>query len=509
MRRDKHVAALWLSCASIGGCATSAINLAPERPDQAWTPTTTVEGGIVPGVPAIQRSNGSYALPADPAIAGEPPPPLVDPGRVYSLADLIDLAESNNPATRIAWDEARRVALAAGIAKSAYLPNLTATALGGFQGTAGHDSALGLPVVGDRSASGAVAAISLQWLLFDFGERQAVLDAANQASVASNIAFNAAHQQVIYSVTQAFYLHAAAAARLETAKQSLNNAQSIQVAAEERYRHGIGTVIEVDQARQGAAQANLVDVEAIGAAQDAYLNLLGAMGISPLTKIKIADVSGRSLPESPPALAESVIAEALARRPDVQGAYAAEQAKLANARAAEAEFKPKLFLSGNGTYTSGGLNVTALPAIGSQAPTVNINGNRFGGSIFAGIAIPIYDGGLRAAVLAQARAGVDSASAFSARVKEDAVRQIVSAHNALRTSLAAYSAASSLATAAQTTFKAALAAYHSGVGSTIEVTQAEIQLLHAKNASSDAYSTALTAAATLALASGALGSAPQ
>jgi outer membrane protein len=65
-----------------------------------------------------------------------------------------------------------------------------------------------------------------------------------------------------------------------------------------------------------------------------------------------------------------------------------------------------------------------------------------------------------------------------------------------------------LTAAAQTTFNSSLAAYRNGVGSTSDVTIAERQLLAAKNAATDAYSTALSAAATLALAAGALGKAP-
>jgi outer membrane protein len=88
------------------------------------------------------------------------------------------------------------------------------------------------------------------------------------------------------------------------------------------------------------------------------------------------------------------------------------------------------------------------------------------------------------------------------------VRQIVLAENALQTSLAAYSASQTLKAVAQTTFDSALAAYRSGVGSITDLTLAETQLLQAKNASTDAYSTALSAAATLALSSGTLGTAP-
>ncbi len=81
------------------------------------------------------------------------------------------------------------------------------------------------------------------------------------------------------------------------------------------------------------------------------------------------------------------------------------------------------------------------------------------------------------------------------------------ARNTLKTSLSAYNAATALAAAAQTTFNAALTAYRNGVGSITDVTLAERQLLVAKNAATDTYSTALSAAATLALAAGVLGSA--
>jgi outer membrane protein len=79
----------------------------------------------------------------------------------------------------------------------------------------------------------------------------------------------------------------------------------------------------------------------------------------------------------------------------------------------------------------------------------------------------------------------------------------------LNTSLSAYAASQSLAAAAQTTFDAALSAYRSGFGSITDLTLAESQLLQAKNASSDAYSAALSAAATLALSTGTLGAAPR
>jgi outer membrane protein len=507
MRRRDTAAAVFSSI-WLAGCATSALDMAPERPDRPWVPATTADGEIIAGAPQAPATADGYVLPANPALGKVPPPPDVDSGKAYSLAELVDLAERNNPATRIAWNDARRAALAAGIAESAFLPKVTATAIGGVQAQNGSSSGLG-PTLGNSTASGTISAVSLQWLLFDFGERAAVVDAAKQASVISNIAFTAVHQQLIHRVTIAFYDHADAEARRVTAVQSLKNAQAVQAAAEDRYKHGVGTVTEVAQAREGTAQANLAVVQTTGGAEDAYLTLVTAMGISPLTKIKIADVSGRKLELAMAAPVEALISEALARRPDVLSAYAAQKASVANVRAAQAEFMPKFFLSASGTYGTGSLNATAPESSTQQPSTVNIAGHHLGGSIFAGVTFPLYDGGTRSATLSQARAAADSADAKMTEVQEDAVRQIALADNALHTSLAAYAAAQSLEIAAQTTFDAALAAYRKEVGSITDATLAETRLLQAKNAATDAYSTALSAAATLAFATGALGAAPQ
>ena len=507
-RLDVMVAVL--SAVWLAGCATSAINMAPDRPDRPWTPATLDSGEIIPGEHGAPRAtNGQgYVLPSNTAVARVPPPPSIDSTKVYSLPELIDLAEANNPSTRIAWNEARKVALAAGIAESAYLPKVTASAVLAYLGGSSTGSASGVGFQSNTSATGVIPAVSLQWLLFDFGERSAIIDAAKQASVIANIAFTAAHQQLIYNVWLAFYAHAAARARLATATQSLVNAKAVQAAAEDRYNRDIGTTIEVAQARQATAQANLAVVQATGGAQDAYLTLISAMGISPLTRITVADASGRKLSATMEEPVESFINTSLARRPDLLSAFAAQKASLANVRAAQAEFMPKAFLAATGSYNSGSLNLTAIPSVGQQDATFNLNGGRFGGSILAGVTLPLYDGGTRSAVLAQAHAEADSAAARLTRVRDDAVRQIVLADNALRTSLSAHSASEALRSAAQTTFDAALAAYRSGVGSITDLTMAETQLLLARNATTDAYSTALSAAATLALATGALGQAP-
>jgi outer membrane protein len=513
----RHVAlfAFMLVALPLGGCATSALVMAPEGPDRPWTPATSANGEIIAGEapPRDQPENNTYVLPPNRELANTPLPRFdLEQHRTYSLPELIDIAESSNPTTRNAWNDARNAALAAGIVESTFLPMVSAGIVEGYQ-KFHNETPLG---TNDVELHGNISVLSVQWLLFDFGKREALLDVAKQGSAISNIAFTAAHQLVIYNVSLAFYTDAAARAHLASAAKSLKDAEEVQAAAQDRYKRGIGTVVEVAQTRQATAEARLARVQAEGAAQNAYLALITAIGISPMTKLKIADISRRKLSSSMMAPIERFISAALARRPDVLTGYAALQASLANLRAAQAEFLPKIFFAGNGTRASGSLNISAIPGIDQQLPIVNlpqnqpgVSQNQLGVTALIGATVPLYDGGSRAALLEQARDRVDKAETSLMQIRNEAVRQIVGASNTLKTSLAAYSASTVLVAAAQTTFNSALAAYRNGVGSISDATIAERQLLAARNAATDAYSTALSAAATLALAAGTLGGPPR
>ncbi|KDB07229.1 outer membrane efflux protein [Burkholderia sp. lig30] len=502
-----RVAAAIVAAVGLAGCATASLDLAPPASDRSWQPRTTPSGEIVPDAPnaSTAATAHDYRLPANAALATVPPAAALDPAHAYTLPELIDLAESANPLTRIAWNDARNAALAVGIAKSAYLPQLSATAMGAYQ--TGHGSTttpLGTASA-DTTARGAISVLALQWLLFDFGERAARVEAAKQASVASNVAFTAVHQQVIHDVTVAYYRYEAARSRARSARQGLDNADAIALAARTRLKQGVGTIVEVAQATQNRAQANLALVDARGAESDSYLGLVSSLGISPLSRPSIATLPARPLSPALRAPVDEIVSDAIARRPDLLSAYATVQADQARVKAAEAEFMPKVFASATTSYSSGRAGITALPAIGQQAPTVNLNGSRYGAGVFVGVTLPLYDGGFRSAVLLQARNDAESAATRLTRTKEEAVRQIVAAQNALQTSLASHEAANALVDAAQTSYDAALTAYRSGVGSITDATLAQSQLIAAKNASVDSYCGALSAAAALALATGTIG----
>ena len=235
----------------------------------------------------------------------------------YGLAGLIDVAERENPETRVAWERARNVAIGEGIAASTYLPVITANVPGGYQGANGQNSSLGASVHNSGNVFGSVEAVSVEWLLFDFGGRKNIVDAARKLSNASDIAFTGDHQQVIYAVSIAYFAYVAAVECHQTAIQALANAKEIEAALEARYNHGEGTVIETAQTRSLTAQAQFSLVNAGGAEQQAYTALLAAMGVSPLETIRIAPVMHHSLSADDLVPVDQIVHDALTRRPDV------------------------------------------------------------------------------------------------------------------------------------------------------------------------------------------------
>ena len=300
-------------------------------------------------VPANARTE--YVPPVSEQPAGQPAGipdllvrPAIAPGRTYNLAALIDIAEENNPETRIAWQRARQAALAAGMVEAAFLPQLSVDAVAGYQligqGTAGLtvDSSTvpgiavtkaGVPasitipdgVITTRTKE-AVPTATLKWLLFDFGARSAGLSAAKHLTEAAGETFNAAHQRVVYNVARSFFILTSARAQTRIARKTLVNSALVRDAAEARLSRGLANNIEVAQARQLEAQARFDAIQAEGRERNAYASLLASMGIAPTLKIKVEDVSGRPLPAKAPGYVDRLIDAALKQRPDVLAAYA-------------------------------------------------------------------------------------------------------------------------------------------------------------------------------------------
>jgi outer membrane protein len=468
----------------LAACSTTS-EYAPGSAYRPWTPPPVSADWRALAVQGAASTSGAGAT-------AEVMQPQAE--QVYDLPALINLAQLNNPLTRVAWSQARQAASGIGLTEAAYLPMLSANVMGGYVSTRWR-----LPEVLDErltarsSANGVSAGIGLEWLLFDFGQRDATREAARNLSLAANFSFNAVHQQLAFDVANAYYAFGAARQRSQIAAQALRNSQAVLAAAEARRKSGLATTVEVAQARQLVAQSQLQRVTGEGAQRNTYQVLLDKLGLPYGTPLNVADSTTAPLPASSDLPAGAVLQRALADRPDVLASIASLKAAESGVDAARAAFAPKVFLAG---FAIGGNEEVALGPIAGLANSGSAR------AIFLGMSMPIYDGGLRSARLHDARERVAAARATLDKLRAAAISEIVVANNLLENALAAYEAATTLVGTARITYDAAFDSYKQGLGTITVATEAANGLLTARTAQTDAHAAALTAAASLALALG-------
>ena len=478
-----RIAKINLTCTVLGlsmliaGCATDRLDLAPASYSEPWVADANT--GSAAGT-------GNFSVPANPVVAELPQPPTIKSGYRYSLPELIDIAQNQNPDTRIAWQQARQAALVVGMGEAVFLPIISASVIGGYQSTSTPlPYAIGSHKDVNTSGSAVVPALALQWLIFDFGQRSALLDAAKHTSYAANVSFNGMHQKLIYDVTRTYFQYGAAQTQRQIAEETLKNSLKIQDAAEERQKKGIATTVEVALARQQVAQSELRRVVAKGTERDAYQALLGAMGVSPSLDINVAYTEDRALPDVTNAPTEKMIRLALSQRPDVLASYAAVEAAKAGIKATEADFLPKVYLAGAVAGGDGRFDIQGLPGISQQTSS---------SSILVGVSVPLYDGGIRAARVKEAESRAAVAAEGFKKTQELAVREIVVAADTLRSALESNQAALNLVKTSFITYDAALESYRNGVGTITVANEAANGLLNAQQMSSDAHAASLVAA---------------
>jgi outer membrane protein len=413
------------------------------------------------------------------------PPLRIALDRVYSLAELIDLAESSNPETRVAWENARAQAAVLGIARSELFPTVAAVA---FVGVDRDEIGLGSQFV-RQTVPLFQLSLELNYTIFDFGGRRGRINAEGARLLAANFGFNDVHRQLIYEVAQAYYRLLNAAGQEEAAGASLVSAQTVQQAAEERLRNGLATLPDVLEARSATAQAQY-DLQAVlGSEEIARGDLATSLGASASTRIRVRPLSEVPNPESVADTVEQAIHRALSQRPDLQIQVAQVHLAQAERKQARAEFYPSLSVGVIPRAQSLYLLQQTLPWGHTAALT---------GSLAWNLNWTVFDGGARRSQLAQKEARIQEAEARVSAARDRIQDQVWTAYSNLNTAFRQREAAAALVTAATESYSAALESYNYGVRNLLDVTNAQKVLAQARSTDILARTQVLAALADLA-----------
>jgi outer membrane protein len=415
--------------------------------------------------------------------------PRIESDKIYSLPELIDLAERNNPETRVAWENARAQAASLGIARSELFPTLAAVALAGVNRDAVPlGSQFFRQTVPDFQVS-----LNLNYTIFDFGARRGRINAETARLLASNFGFNDVHRQLIYDVSQAYYRLLNAGGQEEAAGASLVNAQTVQQAAEERLRNGLATLPDVLEARSATAQAQYDLQSVLGAEQIARGDLATALGSSATRAIRVQPLSEVPTPGSVADTVEQAISRALVERPDLQAQVAQVHLAQAERQEAHAAYYPSLSVSASPRAEAAYIMQQTLPW-------------GFTAGLYGGISLSlnwtVFDGGARHNRVALSEANIREAEARVTSTRDQIEVQVWTAYTNLNTAFRQREAATAFLTAATESYSAALESYNYGVRNLLDVTNAQKVLAQARSTDILARTQVLAALTDLAFRTG-------
>ena len=373
-----------------------------------------------------------------------------------SLAGVVDRALCNNPQTRAAWANARVQAAQVGVARSAYLPSVNATA-------SANRNRVDAGALGISAYNQGTAAISAAYLLYDFGTRDATLETAVQTLAAANYSQDTALQKVFLASVQAYYQLFAARAAVDSAFEAEGAALEGLKAATARYDAGTGTPADKLQAQTAYSQAVLNRIQAEGNTRNAEGALASAMGMDANRPLRYA-----ALRLAPPDdrfdqdLAQ-LIAAARKHRPDLAAAEAQLKAAQANVQTAKAQGMPSISLSTNFSYANpDNAELSRSTAIGVS------------------VSIPIFTGFNTTYRVRVAEAQVESQVAQRDAVSLQVALDVWQAYTNLSTGTQALRSSADLLSSAGESERVALGRYKAGAGTIIDLLTAQSALASAR-----------------------------
>ncbi len=410
------------------------------------------------------------------------------------LMELVDLGLEHNPTTRSAWQNARSAAAQARAARSTYAPTLTLKGSGGPS----HATTPAYPGFSKVDQMSGGPALSITWLLLDFGASAAGAEAARQALFSSNFQFNQAFQDVIYGIMNSYYTLDSMGALQEASLVSLKLADSTVEAVARKMKSGLVSRTNWLQAIQNQAQARYNLESAKGNFISARAALLQSVGLPANAGLRILP------PPITPDLgpldreADQLIAEALNQRPDVSAKVADFLSKKAKARQDAANIWPTL-------TASAGLQRTFYDADATMDPRTfsgSSHDNQYGATLT--FSMDLFDGMYKVNQARASRSAAEAAEADLTRAQLAAIADVVTNYNGVQTAVRKVAASQALLDASQKSFEAMRIGYKNGLNSILDLLNAQDGLASARTQHIQARNELFIAAAQLIRATGGL-----
>lgn len=262
----------------------------------------------------------------------------VDP---LSLVQLFDVALSNNPSTKKAWENERKAQAERKQAQSEWYPQVTVS------GKATYDNETTSPKAYEVNQLSYGPQGDLTYLLFDFGGRNARVKEAYQNLVASNFQYKQTLQDVVLETATAYYGLYSAQSDLESAEADVRDSNVTLEAARQKYKVGLVSKLDLLQAESNHDDVMYSYEDTKGQLKDATAQLAKALGYPADTSIKIKVPRQRIPTDISEDDISLLIQDAIDRRADLEAYRAGLKAKEFAVKAANSDLWPSVSAGGS------------------------------------------------------------------------------------------------------------------------------------------------------------------
>lgn len=310
------------------------------------------------------------------------------------------------------------------------------------------------------------AGVTANQLLTDFGHTANLVASSRLLEKAANANGLATSEDMVLATDQAFYNVLQALALLKVAQQTVTTRQSVEHQIDELAQNKLKSNLDLSFAQVNLSQAKLLQLDAQNNVDSTIAALTAVLGFDKPAQYELMDETTPAL--APPPDVDVLIAAALQQRPDLQALTFNQQAAEKFRRAQRDLLLPTITALG-----IAGVTPVRPDCFGGCFPNYFVSS--WYGAAGVNMSIPIFNGFLFSAQASEASFRAKAAAENTRDLRDTVVRDVRTAWLAANTAFQRVSVAEELSKQADLSLSLAQSRYNLGLGSIVELSQAQLQ----------------------------------
>ena len=310
------------------------------------------------------------------------------------------------------------------------------------------------------------AGVTARQLLTDFGHTANLVASSKLLEKAANANGLATTEDIVLATDQAFYNVLQARALLTVARQTVTTRQSVEHQIDELAQNKLKSNLDLSFAQVNLSQARLLQLDAQNNVDSTLAALTAVLGFDKQEQYELVDETTQ-VPAPPPDV-DVLITTALQQRPDLQALTFDQQAAEKVRRAQRDLLLPSINALG-----IAGVTPVRPDCFGGCFPNYFVSS--WYGAAGVNMSIPIFNGFLFSAQASEAGFRAKAAAENTRDLRDIVVRDVRTAWLAANTAFQRVSVAEELSRQADLSLSLAQSRYNLGLGSIVELSQAQLQ----------------------------------